>query len=305
MHHNQNYENEINLQELFSQLWKKKLSISIITTSFIIASLVYSFLLPDIYKSETTIMPVDNDSSVNSILGQYAGVANLAGVNFPSEQSSKSKEAIARIQSFDFFSNNFLTEIKFENLMAVNKWNKKTNTFTYNKKLFNPDTKKWNTEASSFESSKPSIQEAYIKYEEIINITEDKTTSFITLSVKHESPVLAQKWLNIILNQIDKVMREEDKREAYKAIEYLNGLTSTINYEEIKRSLSLLQQEQMKRLMMVEASENYIFKTLDSPLVPEIRFTPKRSLIIVLGTILGIIFSVIVSIIPDRFKKTI
>ena len=75
-----------------------------------------------------------------------------------------------------------------------------------------------------------------------------------------------------------------------------------MNYDEIRDAISSLQQEEMKRLMMVEANENYIFKVIDSPLIPEIKFKPKRSLIVMLGLILGIIISVLSFLIP-YFRK--
>ena len=49
----------------------------------------------------------------------------------------------------------------------------------------------------------------------------------------------------------------------------------------------------MKRLMMVEANENYIFKVLDSPIVPEVKVKPNRSRSVILGSLLGMILSVL------------
>ena len=92
-------------------------------------------------------------------------------------------------------------------------------------------------------------------------------------------------------DQIDQLMRDQDRQTATKSIEYLNSLAPTVNYEEIKKALFSLQQEQMKRLMMVEANENYTFKVLDSPIAPEVKSRPKRSLIVILGTILGMVLS--------------
>ena len=126
-----------------------------------------------------------------------------------------------------------------------------------------------------------------------MSVNADKKTSFITLSVEHESPVIAQQWVEIIIDQIDQVMRDQDRQTAMKSIAYLNSLTPTVNYEEIKQALSSLEQEQMKRLMMVEANKNYIFKVLDSPIVPEMKVKPKRSLTVILGSMLGMMLSVL------------
>ena len=45
--------------------------------------------------------------------------------------------------------------------------------------------------------------------------------------------------------------------------------------------------------MMVEANENYIFKILDSPIVPEMKVKPKRSFIVIMGSMLGMMLSVL------------
>ena len=161
------------------------------------------------------------------------------------------------------------------------------------KATFNSESRQWVRKVSPPKSSIPSSQEAYEKYQKIMSIGEDTKTSFITLSVEHESPFVAQQWVEIIMDQIDQVMRDQDRQTATKSIEYLNSLAPTVNYEEIKQALASLQQEQMKRLMMVEANENYIFKVLDSPIVPEMKVKPKRSLIVILGTILGMMLSVL------------
>jgi len=227
------------------------------------------------------------------MLGQYSGMASLAGISLPSESGSKAKEAIARIQSFEFFSNDFLPQIKLENLMAVKKWNQASNTLTYNESAFNSESRQWLRKVRPPKSNIPSSQEAYKKYKEIMSVNEDKKTSFVTLSVEHESPVIAQQWVEIMMEQIERVMRDQDRQTAMKSIEYLNSLAPTVNYEEIKKALSSLQQEQMKRLMMVEANDNYIFKVLDSSIVPEMKLKPKRSLIVILGSMLGMMLSVL------------
>ena len=240
---------------------------------------------------------------MSGMLGQYSGMASLAGISLPSESGSKAQEAIARIKSFEFFSNYFLPHIKLENLMAVKKWNQASNTLIYDASAFNSESGQW--------VRKVSLQhQPFPPHKKLINNTrnherhEDKKTSFVTLSVEHESPVIAQQWVEIIMDQIDQVMRDQDRQTAMQSIEYLNSLAPTVNYEEIKQALSSLQQEQMKRLMMVEANDNYIFKVLDSPIVPEMKVKPKRSLIVILGTMLGMMLSVLGVLVLHYTRKS-
>jgi len=290
---NKNYDKEIDLGDLFKVLWKKKFYIGAIVSIFLLISTVYALYLPNIYKSQIILMPVESNSQMSGMLGQYSGMASLAGISLPGEPTSQSNEAIARIKSFEFFSNHFLPHIALEDLMAIKKWNPTTNTPIYDEKAFNSETRKWVRKADPPRSITPSSQEAYEEYREIIGISEDKLTSFISLYIKHKSPLLAQEWVELIVKQIDKIMRDEARYEATKKVEYLNSLAPTVKYEGIKRALSSLQEEQLKNLMMVEASENYVFKVLDPPLVPEIKSEPSRSLIVMLGLTMGMIISIL------------
>ena len=290
---NNNYDDEIDLRELFHVLWDKIFYIGAITSIFSLISIIYALMLPNIYQSQAVMMPMEDNQGMSGMLGQYSGMASLAGISLPSESGSKAQEAIARIQSFEFFSNSFLPHIKLENLMAVKKWNQASNTLTYDASAFNSESGQWVRKVKPPTSTIPSSQKAYQKYQEIMSVSEDKKTSFVTLSVEHQSPVIAQQWVKIMMDQIDQVMRDQDRQTALQSIAYLNSLAPTVNYEEIKKALASLQQEQMKRLMMVEANENYIFKVLDSPIVPEMKVKPKRSLIVILGTMLGMMLSVL------------
>jgi LPS O-antigen subunit length determinant protein (WzzB/FepE family) len=56
-------------------------------------------------------------------------------------------------------------------------------------------------------------------------------------------------------------------------------------------------EEQTKNMMLTKVSAEYVLKTIDPAQVPEKKSGPKRALIVVLGTILGIILSIIVVLI--------
>jgi len=294
---NKNHEDEIDLYELFHVLWYKKFYIGVITTIFIIVSVIYAVMSPNIYKSEAIMMPVETNSGMNGMLGQYSGIASMAGLSLPSESGTKSQEAIARIRSFEFFSNHFLPFINLQDLIAIKKWNQVSNILIYYEDDFNSELNKWVRKVKPPRSLIPSSQEAYLTYKDTMNIVEDKKTSFVSLSIEHISPFIAQQWVELIITQIDKTMRDQDKQESIKSIEYLNEVASSANYEGIKKTLSSLQEEQMKVLMMVEANEDYVFKVIELPIAPEIQSKPKRSLIVILGAIMGFMISVVGSLV--------
>lgn len=99
-------------------------------------------------------------------------------------------------------------------------------------------------------------------------------------------------------------MRDEEKNTTLQSIEFLKNLTPTVTNEEIKESLFLMQQEQLKKLMMIEVNNNYVFNVIDPPIVPEMKSEPKRSFIVILGCFFGIILSIICVLIHHFIKKS-
>jgi len=298
------YDDEIDLSELFNVLWDKIFYLGAITSIFSLISIIYALMLPNIYQSKATLMAVEQSSGMSGMVGRYSGMASLAGISLDSKSGSKDQEAIARIKSFEFFSNNLLPNMKLENLMAVKKWNQASNTLTYYAGDFNSESRQWLRKAKPPRSNIPTSQEAYEEFVEIMSVNKDKKTNLVTLMVEHKSPFIAQQWVEIMINQIDQVMRDQDRQTATKSIEYLNSLAPTVINEDIKKALSALQQEQMKRLMMVEANDNYVFKVLDSPIAAELKSKPRRSLIVIWGTILGMVLSALGVLVFNYTRKS-
>ena len=91
-------------------------------------------------------------------------------------------------------------------------------------------------------------------------------------------------------------MQNNERQRTEKSIEFLNIQLGKTNYEEVKQSIASLQEDQLKSLMLLEADKEYVFKMIDFPISPELKFKPQRSIIVILSTIIGFIFAVIYSL---------
>jgi LPS O-antigen subunit length determinant protein (WzzB/FepE family) len=281
-------DNDIYLNEIFSTVWKSKTSIFIITFVLSISSFLYSLLLPNIYTSQTLLAPASSESSFQNSLSGLSSLAGIAGISMPSESGNKTTEAIERLKSYNFFVNNFLPYINFNDLVAVKKWDKLSNTIIYDEEIL---------------LLKPSDQEAYAIYQQILGISENKKTSFVSLTLEHKSPYIARDWLNIIIKNVNNNMRELDKSLANDSIIFLNEKISKTNIAEMKVAISQIIEGQMQALMLAEVTQDYVFKPIDPPIAPEYKSKPSRSLIVVLGAIFGIIFGILMSLFRHYFKK--
>ena len=171
-----NYDDDIDLSELFNVLWDNRFYVGAITSIFSLISIIVALMLPNIYQSKATLMAVEQSSGMSGMVGQYSGMARLAGISLESKSSAKDQEAIARIKSFEFFSNNFLPNIKLENLMAVKKWTQASNTLTYDTSDFNSESGQWVRKAKPPRSKIPTSQEAFEEFIEIMSVSKDKKT---------------------------------------------------------------------------------------------------------------------------------
>ena len=300
MDHSKSY--IVDFKEIFSVLIEKKIVIFVSTLIAAILSLLLVLIIPNTYTSKALLSPNNQSESMSSILSSYSTIAGMAGLNLPSEAGTKSSEAIERLKSLDFFVNYFLPNIELQDLFAVKKWDQYQNILTYDSDIYDQASNKWVRDVKFPQKIIPSDQESFEEYLEIINISEDKNTGFISLSVSHKSPYVAKQWLDIIILNINESMREVDKKMSEDAILFLNKRAETTRLTELKEAIATLLESQMQTLMMASIGEGYVFKVISSPAVPELRSSPpSRAILCILGTILGFIVGLLIVIVRFYF----
>jgi len=286
---NNKFDDQVDLKELFNILWHGK---SIIISSIVFFStlgVIASLYLPNIYESKAILTPNDSSGSISRSLQNYAGLAGLAGISIPSEAGkSNYVQAIQKLNSLSFFEAHFLPIIFLPDLMAFESWDGITNKHYYDQNIYNVTENIWVRNYSYPYEPIPSAQESFdIFRAKHLNIVEDSKTGIITLKVKHQSPLIAKKWAEILVDQVNLFYREKDKSESEKAINYLNEQIAVTNYSEVKTAISQLLQEETKKLALIEANQSYVFEYIDPPAVMEKKSEPKRSLICILSALLG------------------
>ena len=293
--HLPDFDDEIDLTELFRALFQGKWIIISVTSLVSIIGVIYSLSLPNIYESKAILVPADESSSMSSAMKNYGGLAGLAGINLPSgEGVTNSEKAKTKLSSLSFFKNNLLPHIFLPDLMAVKSWDVKTNSVTYDESIYKKNSNTWIREVSYPKQQIPSVQESFKVFRsEHFNISEDKKTGFITLSTKHQSPLVAKEWNELLINEVNSFYRQKDKSESQKALVYLNKQIASVNLSEIKQVIAELMQQETQKLALVEVKQFYVFDYIDPPAVMEQKSEPKRALICIFFAIFGGILSII------------
>ncbi|WP_310733688.1 Wzz/FepE/Etk N-terminal domain-containing protein [Colwellia sp. BRX8-7] len=300
-----NPDDEIDLAELWRAIWSGKLLIIVISFIFAVSSIAVALSKPDIYKASILLAPASSDSAggMGALAGQFGGLASLAGISLGGGGIDKTALALEIIKSRAFLETFITKHELLVPLMASENWDRATDSLVINKELYDSKNKKWLREASYPKKSEPSSWEAYQELLKLLSITQDKATSLVTIDVGFYSPEVAKQWLIWLVSDVNDFMREKDEKEAQSSIDYLTKQLEKTEVSAMETVFYQLIEEQTKNMMLTKVSAEYVLKTIDPAQVPEKKSGPKRALIVVLGTMLGGILSVLIVLIRHFTKN--
>ena len=279
-------DDEIDLKELFFVLWNGKWLISAVTGVAAVLSVAFALSLPNIYVSESILAPRGGEDLGSSLSRNYGGLAALAGVNLPSGSGGGVEIAKQAIFSSSFVEKYLIEDILVE-LMAVESWDAANDQLVIDAEVYNIAKDEWVREVSFPFTSKPHIDEVMQVYRAQVSVSEDKQSGIITLRTEHLSPRVAQRWNQLIVQEINNFQREHKIQKADSAIKYLTKQRESNQLVKMDEIFSGLIEEQIKEKMLASVYDNYLFDVIQEPTLPILKSKPSRALICVLGTLLG------------------
>jgi LPS O-antigen subunit length determinant protein (WzzB/FepE family) len=298
-------DDEIDLAELWRVIWANKFIIIAITFVFAVASVFYALSKPDTYKATALVSPVSSQSggTLAALAGQFGGLASMAGINLGGGSGDQTSVALATLESRSFIENFIKKHDLLVPLMAAEKWDRESDSLILNEGIYDKNNQKWVRIVKAPKTAKPSSWEAYESFSKLLIVSQDQTTSLITIELEFLSPSLSKEWLILLINEINEFVRHQDKEETQASINYLRREIKNIQVSNMETVFYQLIEEQTKNMMLAQVKKEYVFKTIDPPQVPDKKNGPKRALIVIISTILGGLISVIVVLIRYFSKK--
>ena len=295
MQNNSQLNDEIDLREIFGILWEQRKIIIKATALFALSAIFISLFLTNYYRSEA-LMVARSDSQNQNMLSQVSGLASFAGLNIGLPTENKALEAIEIINSRKFVRHLITFEGVLPAIMAPYKYDKETMELVFDSSLFDTELGKWVREPNDNGDIVPTYLEAHAEYtENLVSVSQDTATGFISIYVEHISPVFAKEFLELIIREANVLLRKRDIQESSQALDYLKSELTKTSFVEIKESINNLIEGQMEKQMLAQINEDYILIEIDPPFIAEKKSKPSRLLIVVLGSILG--FIIVISII--------
>ncbi|WP_105171043.1 GNVR domain-containing protein [Pseudoalteromonas sp. T1lg24] len=267
-------------------------SIVIITFIGAALSIFLSLQIPNKYKSDAKIVASteDNKGGLGAIAGQFGGLANMAGISLGGK--SDVNLLMDTLKSRNFLKSFIEKEdIKVE-IFAVEGWDMSSNELLFNPEIYDIDSKKWVRKPEGLRQSEPSLEETYTKFSEMINVARNKKTDLLTVSLTFYSPEISKLWLEKLLEHLSEYLREQDKLEAQKSLDYLSNNRKEIAISELRVVFAELLREQHQKLMLANVKSIYGYEIRDSAYMPEEKASPKRAIIVIVSTFFAFVLSI-------------
>ena len=288
------HDDEIDLRELFTTLWRGKWIIILLTVVFALAGVFYALSKPDIYKASVLLAPVQDEGRSGGFGGQLGGLASLAGISLGGGGTNKTVMAKQVLQSRVFLTDFIHRHNLRVPLMATKAWSMEREEWVIDREVYDPQTGDW-LQGENGKSQAPTDWDMVKKFKEShLSISDDKETGMVTLNIKSQSPTIAKEWAEKMVHDLNEHMREQDVKEAEARIAYLEEKLIETNIAGMQQVFYQLIENETRTVMLANAQSEYIFKTVDPAVVPQERSEPKRVLIAVVATILGGMLGVLV-----------
>ena len=303
LQHDTQYEDEIDLRELFGALWAEKIKILAITTIFAVASLIYSLSIPNQYKATAILAPASDGGGLSDTLGQLGGLAIMAGMNIGGGESSESQIAQEIMRSWSFIEDFIVENDIAVEIYAAEGWSKESNELKIDQAVYDSEEKEWLIENDSGVAG-PSSWELFEEFTERLAVSEDNKTGFVSVSIEYYSPQIAKQWLDLYISAINKNMQMREIEKVSNNISYLETQINKTSIAEMREVFYTLIAEQTKNKMVAEASPEYAFVAVSPSMVPEEKSQPLRILICALGTIFGGMLSLLLVSVMHYTRKS-
>jgi uncharacterized protein involved in exopolysaccharide biosynthesis len=262
------------MSRLFSTLASSWRLLLAMTLAVAVVTAVISLLMAKVYRAQVLIAPVaqSNGGVAGGLRNQLGGLAALAGLDLSSAGQRK-EEYLATLSS-ESFAREFIQSQNLLPILFADRWDASAGH--------------WKTDAPA-----PTLAAAVRKFTRSVRfVEEDHKTGLITVTVEWSSPQLAASWANELVDRVNERIRAEATRDSERSIEYLNKELEKSSVVELHQAIYRLIEDQVNQAMLAAVQREYAFRVIDPAVAPELRIRPQRTLMVMVGALLGMLLGV-------------
>jgi uncharacterized protein involved in exopolysaccharide biosynthesis len=264
-------------REVLKSLWRGRVPLMAITLTITGIVAASAFLIPPRFEATVLLMPVaDIDSSdklggLGSAVAQLGGLASLAGLS--SSGNTLKVEAEATLES-EALTVRYIRDNNLLPILYRSQWD--------------PVRLQWTGKKA------PTVWKANRYFRDNIRtVTDNARTGLITLKISWRDPYEAAKWANDLVSSTNEYLRNRAIVEAQRNVAFLEEQAKSNPVVSIQATISVLTENQLKKLMLARSRDQYGLKVLDPATVPEKQSFPRPAIWIPGGFFFGLFLAVI------------
>jgi uncharacterized protein involved in exopolysaccharide biosynthesis len=279
-------EAEIDLRVLLTQLWRRRwwiVASTFLGTAMFVAA---AFLMTPKYRAAAVALPAASDRSgmatLGSMLGQFGGLAALAGINVDSADS-RTAEIMAVLRS-RAFTERFISERELMPELFRGKWDAQGG--------------KWKGDRQDW----PTLAQAYKYFDKSVRtISQDKKTGLITVAIEWPDPTKAADLANDLVGRLNAEMRARAARDTNASINYLQKELTATSTVETREAISRLMEAQINQRMLANVTAEYSLRVVDRAMPPDRKDVarPRKRMMAAIGMALGAAFGILAVLVAN------
>jgi hypothetical protein len=305
MNQNIEFENEIDLRELFLTLWHAKIFIVLFSIISIFFASLYLQSAERKYIVEYKLKPVGETKQSSGLAG-LGGFASIAGIQLPTSSNN----------DFDIFkeliTSTEVSEIIFENRKIIRdifrpEWDESLNNYSRPPKdkiqIFVSDAKKLLTGNTEVGYMPPNPRRLAIFINNNIQISKDKETGFLKFRSETSKPELM---LSIIIEATqasDKIMRQRYVDFSTEPLTFYKEKIRTARSREHREALAELIGKEEQKLMFASRGKYFIAEPYINPTISLEPTAPRPKLILAISLLLGLFLGAALVLMRNAIKK--
>jgi uncharacterized protein involved in exopolysaccharide biosynthesis len=266
-------DNGIDVVGLWWIVWDHRILVALTTTVCVVVALFIALTATPIYRASVVVTetPDTGLGGDNGMGGQLGGLASLAGLALGAGGQHPERQAVLRSRNL------------------VEQFVARPDVLPELMKKAKPGQSLWLT-AERFRKS-------------VLDIEEDKLKDTTTITIDWVDPAVAARWANEFIALANQLLRTQAAEDAARNVAYLEDQVERTHSVEIQKVMYDLIQQESQRLMLAKGRVDYAF-TVDDPAVkPEMRISPRRTLLVASGLVAGMLLGCYIAWIRVRFAR--
>jgi uncharacterized protein involved in exopolysaccharide biosynthesis len=250
-------ESEIDVVALFWAVWDQKYLVLAISLLGGVVAAVLALTATPLFRAQVVVTEVHDKGlgGSGSMMGELGGLASIAGVDLGANGEGAERSAVLSSRGL---VDAFVARYKIA-------------------PLINGDSKGLNSQWIAVERFRKAV----------LDLHEDKIKQTTTITIDWRDPAVAARWANDFVAVANELLRTRAIEESTRNLDYLKKQLLQTNIVEIQQAINRLVESETKTLMLANGRLEYAFTIVDPAVVPEIRVSPRRTLMVISGLFIG------------------